>query len=97
MRLIRELSLLLNLLAGLIIVIWGLYKGIGFILPAFGTAIDSIGKFFFVNSAIPVPVRLAVPMLVVGVILFLLSGKQGTKESPSHDLNKKNTKGIRDW
>ena len=97
MRLIRELSLLLNLLAGLIIVIWGLYKGIAFILPSFGNIIDTIGRFFFANSDIPVPVRLAVPMLVVGVILFLLSGKQGTKEAPSRDLNKKNTKGIKDW
>lgn len=91
---IRELSFILNILAGLIIVIWGLYKGIAFILPSFGNILDSIGRFFFANSDIPVPVRLAVPMLVVGIIMFLLSGKEGAKETPSRDLNKKNTKGV---
>lgn len=94
---IKELSLLLNIIAGLIIVIWGLYKGIAFVLPAFGTAIESIGRFFFANTQIPIPVRLAVPMLVIGVILFLLSGKREEKEVPARDLNKKNTKGIRNW
>lgn len=91
---IRELSFILNILAGLIIVIWGLYKGIAFILPSFGNILDSIGRFFFANSDIPIPVRLAVPMLVVGIILFLLSGKEGVKETPSRDLNKKNVKRI---
>ena len=95
MRLIRDLGLMLNILAGLIIVVWGIYKGIAFIMPAFGGALDSIGRFFFANSDIPVPVRLAVPMLVLGILLFI-SGNRGRKEAPSRDLNKNNTKGIRD-
>lgn len=76
MRSIKLLSLLLNLVAGLIIVVWGLYKGISAISPGIGDAISAAFRAFFSNEAIPVPVRLAVPMLIVGIPLFLFSNRK---------------------
>lgn len=87
MRLIRELSLLLNIIAGLIIVVWGLYKLIAAIIPGLGNIVDFVGRNFFTNSAIPVPVRLAVPMLVLGIILFFLSGSQKKEKDFSEELD----------
>lgn len=73
MRLIRELSLLLNLVAGLIILTWAVYKGVAAIAPGLGSAVEFLGRAFFANSDVPLAVRMALPMLVLGIVLFFLS------------------------
>lgn len=76
MRSMKLLSLMLNLVAALIIVVWGLYKGIAAVSPGIGEALSAAFRAFFSNDAIPIPVRLAVPMLVVGIPLFLFSNRK---------------------
>lgn len=81
MRLIRELSLLLNLIAGLIILTWAVYKGVASIAPGLGSAVEFVGRTFFANSEVPLPVRTALPMLALGIVLFFLSDGKRKREA----------------
>ncbi|MBI4287946.1 MAG: hypothetical protein HY671_05930 [Chloroflexi bacterium] len=78
-RLIRDLSLLVIILAGVILIVWGIGALLRPVLPGLGSFIDLFGKSFFGNPSISGWIKVSVPMLVLGLILFVIFNSQWTK------------------
>lgn len=73
MHRLREAGFILLVVGAFILIIWGLYA----VLSIFITGLDSIvaffGRNFFANPQIPMPIRVSVPMVVLGLILLTIT------------------------
>ncbi len=84
-RLTRDLSLLVIVLAGVILIVWGLGAVLRPVWPGLGNFFDATAKAFFANPHISGWIKVAVPMLVLGLILFLVSNSKWMKKGGPGD------------